>query len=123
MKLEFSGHHETYAVEQSLLALFPGERPVYDPIEPGDPAWAKLSLSEGPALCTARTELGWGGAVGVGISRCRLSGDGYAREGQRRRLLELSFFKAARAAAVAEPAPEGEAQAEVGGKAKEVRHG
>ena len=103
MKLEFSGHNETYAVEQSLLALFPGERPVYAPVEPGDSAWAKLSLSEGPALCTARTELHYGGASGTGVSRCHLSGDGYAREGQRRRLLELSFFKAARAATGIEP--------------------
>lgn len=103
MKLEFSGHNETYAVEQSLLALFPGERPVYEPITPGEPAWAKLTLSEGPVLCTARTELCYGGITGVGISRCRLSQDDYTREGERRRLLELSFFKAARSVTGATP--------------------
>ena len=96
MKLVFSGHNETYAVEQSLLALFPGERPVYAPVEPGDAAWARVSLHEGPALCTARTELSYGGVTGTGITRCRLSEDAYTREGQKRRLLELSFFKAAR---------------------------
>ena len=103
MKLEFSGHNETYAVEQSLLALFPGERPVYAPIAPGDSSWAKLSLSEGPVLCTARTELSYGGVTGIGISRCRLSQDSYTREGERRRLLELSFFKAARTVTGATP--------------------
>ena len=31
MKLELIGHDEKYAVEQSLLTLFPDERPVYGP--------------------------------------------------------------------------------------------
>ena len=30
MKLVFHGHDYRYAVEQSLLAFFPQERPVYD---------------------------------------------------------------------------------------------
>ena len=30
MKLIFEGHDYRYAVEQSLLAFFPNERPVYD---------------------------------------------------------------------------------------------
>ena len=29
MKLTFRGHDDRYAVEQSLLAFFPEERPVY----------------------------------------------------------------------------------------------
>ena len=33
MKLVFRGHDDRYAVEQSLLAFFPEERPVYQ--EPG----------------------------------------------------------------------------------------
>ena len=32
MKLEFRGHDERYTVEQSLLNLFPGELPVYEPV-------------------------------------------------------------------------------------------
>ncbi len=32
MKLIFTGHDQRYAVEQSLLAFFPQERPVYDPL-------------------------------------------------------------------------------------------
>ena len=31
MKLILKGHDARYAVEQSLLAFFPQERPVYDP--------------------------------------------------------------------------------------------
>ena len=31
MKLIFHGHDERYVVEQSLMALFPGELPVYEP--------------------------------------------------------------------------------------------
>ena len=30
MKLTFRGHDDRYAVEQSLLAFFPEERPVYE---------------------------------------------------------------------------------------------
>ena len=42
MKLEFHGHDERYTVEQSLLNLFPGELPVYEPIAPGDESWAVI---------------------------------------------------------------------------------
>ena len=37
MKLELIGHDEKYALEQSLLTLFPGEKPVYGTVD-------KLSL-------------------------------------------------------------------------------
>ena len=40
MKLVFHGHDERYVVEQSLMNLFPGELPVYEPIQPGDGSWA-----------------------------------------------------------------------------------
>ena len=46
MKLEFHGHNERYTVEQSVMNLFPGERPVYEPIGPGDDAWAKITCRE-----------------------------------------------------------------------------
>ena len=32
MKLIFTGHDDRYAIEQDLLAFFPNERPVYDPV-------------------------------------------------------------------------------------------
>lgn len=46
MKLVFRGHDERYVVEQSLMNLFPGELPVYEPITPGDDSWAVISLEE-----------------------------------------------------------------------------
>ena len=46
MKLEFHGHDERYTVEQSLLNLFPGELPVYEPIRPEDENWATVSWRE-----------------------------------------------------------------------------
>ena len=36
MKLQLIGHDERYVVEQSLMALFPGELPEYAPIAPED---------------------------------------------------------------------------------------
>ena len=36
MKLIFRGHDDRYAVEQSLLAFFPEERPVYEDAAPGE---------------------------------------------------------------------------------------
>ena len=53
MKLVFRGHDERYVVEQSLMNLFPGELPVYEPITPGDDSWAVISLEE------TGTSAGW----------------------------------------------------------------
>ena len=44
MKLVFRGHDDRYAVEQSLLAFFPEERPVYQEPEPGEDNWARVDL-------------------------------------------------------------------------------
>ena len=46
MKLVLKGHDERYVVEQGMLNLFPGERPVYEPIGPEDDTWARVSLRE-----------------------------------------------------------------------------
>ena len=53
MKLVFRGHDERYVVEQSLMNLFPGELPVYEPITPGDDSWAVISLEETCLLYTS----------------------------------------------------------------------
>ena len=51
MKLIFRGHDDRYAVEQSLLAFFPEERPVYEPAEDGeDHALVTLSRSDRKSL-------------------------------------------------------------------------
>ena len=57
MKLILNGHDERYTVEQSLMNLFPGERPVYEPILPEDDTWAIVSLEEDAASCRVCVEL------------------------------------------------------------------
>ena len=97
MKLELIGHHERYAVEQSLLALFPGERPVYGPASPGDPAWAKIRLEQpSDSVCTVTVDLAFGGRTAHASRSGTLTGSDYENEGRRRRLIGLCFFAAAR---------------------------
>ena len=99
MKLEIRGgdHEYKYVVEQSLLAFFPEERPVYGTVDPAaDRRWAVITLQERDDRCAVTTELGWDGASAPFTQGVPLSGDDYAREGQRRRAIGRSFFQAAR---------------------------
>ena len=96
MKLELRGHDYKYVVEQSLLAFFPEERPVYGPVAPEDARWAAVSLREEGDRCAVTTDMGWDGRQASFTQTCTLSGDDYAREGQRRRAIGMSFFRAAR---------------------------
>ena len=98
MKLEFRGHDDRYAIEQSLLAFFPEERPVYEPIAPEDDDCALVSLTEGKRYATGVTTLHYHGKTARGVSRAVLTDtpDEYERERLRQRALKLSFFKAAR---------------------------
>ena len=98
MKLCLRGHNEKYALEQSLLTLFPGERPVYGEITPEDSRWALVAMTEDESQVEFVTELGCDGKTGRCVYAYPLSGDDYAREGQRRHALGLSFFGAAREA-------------------------
>ena len=61
MKLVLNGHDERYVVEQSLMNLFPGELPVYEPVQPGDESWAIITLRESEADCRVTVELSHGG--------------------------------------------------------------
>ena len=45
MKLFFRGHDEKYAVEQTMLTLFPSERPLYPEEAPGGDNELELSFS------------------------------------------------------------------------------
>ncbi len=79
MKLIFKGHDDRYAIEQSLLAFFPEERPV---------VWT-----------TATTVLFYQGKQERGVSRVAIPAEEgpYEAERLRQKALKLSFFKAARA--------------------------
>ena len=63
MKLIFKGHDARYAVEQSLLAFFPQERPVYDPAA-REENWAAVSLSCGSQYTTSVTQIYYNGSRG-----------------------------------------------------------
>ena len=95
MKVQLIGHDEKYALEQSLLTLFPDERPLYGTVEPGAARWAVVRMHEENGSVCVTTELGFDGTRAAGSHACPLSGTEYEREGQRRHCLGLSFFRAA----------------------------
>ena len=96
MKLILNGHDERYTVEQSLMNLFPGERPVYEPILPEDDTWAIVSLEEDAASCRVCVELCYQRkSLPYNLVR-PLTGSDFEREGQRRHAIGAAFFLAAR---------------------------
>ena len=102
MKLVLNGHDERYTVEQSLMNLFPGELPVYEPILPGDESWAVITLREEDG-CRVTVELRHGGKTAAQACRAALSGTEFEQEGQRRHVIARCFFLAARAVTGATP--------------------
>ena len=102
MKLVLKGHDERYTVEQSLMNLFPGELPVYEPILPGDESWAVITLREEDG-CRVTVELRHGGKTAAQACRATLSGTEFEQEGQRRHVIARCFFLAARAVTGATP--------------------
>ncbi|MDY3015398.1 MAG: coproporphyrinogen dehydrogenase HemZ [Evtepia sp.] len=99
MNLYFSGHGEKYAVEQTMLTLFPQERPVYPegPVQ-GDNA-LDLSFSRGPVWTTARAVLRRDG--GTFTRQCRVKtarldqADPVEATRLTRRTLQRAFYLAA----------------------------
>ena len=104
MKLIFRGHDDRYAVEQSLLAFFPDERPVYEAAESGEDH-ATVSLTVGKKYAAAVTRITYHGKTERGESRVSVEGvsDEYELERLRQKAVKLSFFKAARAITGATP--------------------
>ena len=99
MKLFFSGHGEKYAVEQTLLTLFPAERPVYPAEAPGGDNELELAFVRGPVWCTASAVLRRGGQVYR--RRCRVKtadlpdSDPVVATRLTRRTLQRAFYLAA----------------------------
>ena len=97
MKVQLIGHDEKYALEQSLLTLFPGEKPVYGTVdEESDPHWARVTLTEDESAVQVTTELGLDGKSAAHSYSYPLSGTDYEKEGQRRHAVGISFFGAAK---------------------------
>ena len=61
MKLEVHGCEERYTIEQSLLNLFPGELPVYGPVQPEDESWAVFDCLEDNDGYQVDLRLSWNG--------------------------------------------------------------
>ena len=97
MKVELIGHDEKYALEQSLLTLFPGEKPVYGTVDKtADTRWARVTLTEEDERVQVTTELGIDGRSAAHSYDYPLSGTDYEKEGQRRHAVGISFFGAAK---------------------------
>ncbi len=93
MKLEFHGHDERYIVEQSLMSLFPLEKPVYEAVTPEDSDWCRLSAAETTACCVT-AELRYRGHAAAGTFTSPLSGTDFEKEGQRRHAVAACFYLA-----------------------------
>ena len=98
MKLYLSGHNYQYALEQSLLSLFPDQRPVYADTPP-DPeeaaAWSTLTVTD--SLATAHAKIQLGGRTGSARFSCPaadLTG-GLVTDRLLQRILKQSFYQAA----------------------------
>lgn len=104
MYLKLIDHDYKYAVEQIMLVLFPGEKPVYD-AENEENSSAVSSLSLGKMWATARTELTWNGVTAAGVSRVKLDQltDELTRNRLLQRILKQSFYKAAVACTGVQP--------------------
>lgn len=96
MKLQLIGHDERYVVEQSLMALFPGELPEYAPIAPEDTNWAVITLEQTAERGHVRVELTCRGKTARTCVAFTPEGTDFDREGQRRHAIGRCFFLAAR---------------------------
>ena len=94
MKLEFLGHDERYIVEQSLMTLFPLEKPTYDAVQPEDEAWCRLAAAETAAECRVTAELRYRGHAAAGTFASPLTGTDFEKEGQRRHAVAACFYLA-----------------------------
>ena len=94
MKLEFLGHDERYIVEQSLMTLFPLEKPTYDAVQPEDEAWCRLAAEETAADCQVTAELHYHGYTAAWTFASPLTGTDFEKEGQRRYAVAACFYLA-----------------------------
>ena len=94
MKLEFHGHDERYIVEQSMMNLFPLEKPVYGAVEPGETDWCRLTAEETAAGGRVSGKLHYSGAAGAAETTYTLSGTAFEQEGQRRYAVAACFYLA-----------------------------
>lgn len=97
MKLFFVGHAEKYAVEQTMLTLFPEERPSYPEALPGGDNELELSLVRDDGFMTASAVLRRDNRTFACSEQIEHmpQGDTVEAVRQRRRLLQRVFYLAA----------------------------
>ena len=104
MRLYFRGHDCRYAAEQSLLMLFPGEKPEYPEGSPSGER-CELSLSRGAKYTVCTALLLRSGAAFRGRAQAKNPdpADEYALRGCENRLVKLAFYRAALASGLPKP--------------------
>lgn len=104
MRLYFSGHDCRYAAEQSLLMLFPGEKPEYPE---GSPSGERCELRVGRGakytVCTALLVRSGAAFRGRAQAENPDPADEYALRGCENRLVKLAFYRAALASGLPRP--------------------
>ena len=104
MKLYFSGHDCRYAAEQTLLMLFPGEKPEY-PEGPPSGDRCELTVKRGGryTVCSALLVRGGVGYRGrAQVENSRLTGE-FETVGYTNRIVKLAFYRAALASGLPKP--------------------
>ena len=107
MKLYFTGHDCKYAVEQMMMTLFPGQRPLYpqEPPQPGED-WAAVEVARQGAGVTASARLCWQGREAAACRTEDLTGAEDPLEEERRvqHAVRFAFYEAGVALLGAPPA-------------------
>ena len=105
MDLFLIGHNYKYAVEQSLLTLFPGHRPVY-PETKGNGEYIEVKHSRGKRYTTMTTNLHLTHGTFTGKARVAndlLTDEPFITDRHLQRLIRQSFYKAAIASGIPQP--------------------
>lgn len=104
MRLYFSGHDCRYAAEQSLLMLFPGEKPEYPEGSPsGERCELRVSRGAKYTACTALLVRSGAAFRGRAQAENPDPADEYALRGCENRLVKLAFYRAALASGLPRP--------------------
>lgn len=104
MRLYFSGHGCRYAAEQSLLMLFPGEKPEYPEGSPsGERCELRVSRGAKYTVCTALLVRSGAAFRGRAQAENPDPADEYALRGCENRLVKLAFYRAALASGLPKP--------------------
>lgn len=104
MRLYFRGHDCRYAAEQSLLMLFPGEKPEYPEGSPsGERCELRVSRGAKHTVCTALLVRSGAAFRGRAQAKNPDPADEYALRGCENRLVKLAFYRAALASGLPKP--------------------